>query len=87
MKKQPSKIENGYTSVVSYLVALPLCILIWISMKIVWPILRFFAKFAWKQFRNVLTPAKVVKPATSKLPTPEIFKGAPNLARAKSVRF
>jgi ABC-type spermidine/putrescine transport system permease subunit II len=87
MKKQPGNIEQIYSSVVSFFLALPICAAIWISMKIVWPILRFCAKFAWKQIGKALSKSKVVKPPKATLPTPEIFKNAPNLARAKSVRF
>jgi hypothetical protein len=87
MKKQPSNIEQRYTSVVSFVVALPICAVIWVSMKVVWPILRFCAKLAWKQIVKALSKSKVVKPANPTLPTPEIFKDAPNLAPAKSVRF
>lgn len=86
MKKQPSNLEQCYTSVLSFLLALPICAVIWVSMKIVWPILRFCAKAALKQLRKALTRTKVVKPV-AQLPTPEIFKGAPNLAPAKSIRF
>lgn len=87
MKKQPSNIEQGYSSVVSFIVALPLCALIWVAMKVVWPILRFCAKLVWKQSVKALSKSEVVKPSKAALPTPEIFKGAPNLARAKQVRF
>lgn len=86
MKKQPGKIENSITAIVSFLVALPICAAIWISMKIVWPVLRFCAKAALHQLRKTMAKSNVVKP-TSQLPTPAIFKGAPNLAKARSVRF
>jgi len=87
MKKQPSNNEQRYTSVVSFLVALPICAVIWVSMKIVWPILRFCAKFVWKQLCKSLSKPKVAKPSKETLPTPAIFKNAPNLARARSIRF
>jgi hypothetical protein len=87
MKKQSSNIEQRYTSIVSFVIALPICALIWVSMKVVWPILRFFAKLAWKQIVKALSKSKVAKPLTPTLRTPEIFKNAPNLARAKQVRF
>lgn len=87
MKKQPSNIEQRYTSVVSFLVALPICAVIWVSMKIVWPILRFCAKFVWKQLCKTLSKSKVAKPLKKPLFTPEIFKNAPNLAPAKTIRF
>jgi ABC-type spermidine/putrescine transport system permease subunit II len=87
MKKQPSMFERGYISVVSFLVALPICAVIWVSMKIVWPILRFCAKFAWKQLRKSLSKPTVAKPLKETLRTPAIFKDAPNLARARSIRF
>lgn len=86
MKKPPSKLEQRYTSVLSFLLALPICAAIWVSMKIVWPILRFCAKAALKQLRKGMTRTKVVK-SVAQLPTPEIFKGAPNLAPARQIRF
>lgn len=85
--KKPNTIEQRYSSILSFLIALPLCAGIWIAMKIVWPILRFCAKLAWKQIVKALSKSKVVKPPKATLPTPDIFKGAPNLAPAKSVRF
>jgi hypothetical protein len=87
MKKQSSNIEQRYASVLSFVLALPLCALIWVSMKIVWPILRFCAKLALKLIVRALSKSKVVKPPKATLPTPDIFKGAPNLAPAKQVRF
>jgi hypothetical protein len=87
MKKEASTIEQRYSSVVSFIVALPLCALIWIALKIVWPILRFCAKLIWKQVFKALSKSKVVKPAKPTLYTPPVFKDAPNLARAKQVRF
>lgn len=86
MKKQPGKFENGISFIVSLLIAFPICAVIWVSMKIVWPVLRFCAKAARSLLRKAMTKSNVVKP-TSQLPTPAIFKGAPNLARARSVRF
>jgi len=87
MKKQSSNIEQRYTSIVSFIIALPICALIWISMKVVWPVLRFFAKLAWKKIVKALSKSKVEKPLKPTLRTPEIFKNAPNLARAKQLRF
>jgi hypothetical protein len=87
MKKQPSIIEQRYSSLVSFIVASVLCTVIWITMKIVWPILRFCAKLAWKQISKAWSKSKVAKPAKATLPTPDIFKDAPNLARAQEVRF
>lgn len=87
MKKQSSNIEHTYSSIVSFIVALPICALIWVAVRVVWPILRFCAKLAWKQSVKALSKSEVVKPAKATLPTPEIFKGAANLAPAKQVRF
>lgn len=87
MKKQPSNLEQRYSSVLSFLIALPICAVIWVAMKVVWPILRFCAKLAWKLIVKALAKSQVVKPPKPTLPTPEIFKGAPNLAPAKQVRF
>ena len=87
MKKQQINIEQRYSSILSFILALPICALIWIAMKIVWPILRFCAKLVWKQIVKAMSKSKVVKPPKAILPTPDVFKGAPNLAPAKSVRF
>ena len=87
MKQQPGIIENSFVSVVAFVVALPLCAFIWVTRKIVWPILRFCAKFAWKKLRETMVKSKVVKPPEPTLFTPEIFKDAPNLAPAKQVRY
>lgn len=87
MKKQSSNIEQRYASVLSFVLAIPICVVIWVSMKIVWPILRFCAKLAMKLVLRALSKSKVVKPPKPALPTPDIFKGAPNLAPAKQVRF
>lgn len=86
MKKQSKTSTNPYTHIVSFLVALPICAVIWILVKIVWPTLLFSAKVAFKLVRAGLTRSTFAK-HTTQLPTPDIFKNAPNLARAKSVRF
>lgn len=86
MKKQSTTSTSPYTNVVSFLVAIPICTIIWILVKIFWPTLLFSAKVAFKLLRKGLTRSKFAKRSTQ-LPTPDIFKNAPNLARAKSVRF
>jgi len=87
MKKQTSNFEQRYATILSFVLALPLCALIWISMRILWPTLRFCAKLAWKVLLRILSKAKLVKPPKQILPTPDVFKDSPNLARAKQVRY
>lgn len=86
MKKQSSKKAMTYTNVVSFLVALPLCLIIWMIMKVLWPLTKIITKFAFKLLRKGLTRSKFAKQKTQ-FPTPEIFKDSPNLAPAKPVRF
>lgn len=82
--KIPSKnIDNPYIYIVSFLVALPVCAAIWTSKKIIWPLLCVSAKAAFKQIRKRAVKKKIATP-TTQLPTPDIFKDAPNLARARS---
>lgn len=87
MNKQESKNSSVYSSLISIAIAFPICVVIWVWMKIVWPILRFCAKLAWKKIKKALSKSDVVKPLKSTLPTPDIFKDAPNLAPAKQIRF
>jgi hypothetical protein len=87
MNKQASKNSSVYSSLISLTIAFPICAVIWIAMKIVWPILRFCAKLASKQIMKAMRKSKVAKPLKAALPTPAIFKDAPNLAPAKSIRF
>lgn len=89
MKKQPSKIEGALTTIIAFLLSFVITAAIWIVRFVVWPILRFCATALWNGVRRLLTKTKVVKaaPATKQLPTPDCFKGAPNLAPARQVRF
>lgn len=89
MKKQPSKIENATTSILAFILSFAICALIWIARKIVWPVLRFCAKAAWKGVRSMLAKSKIVKPSKPpvQLPIPDIFKGEPNLGPARSFDF
>lgn len=90
MKQQSGLIEGIATSIIAYTMTFLVLTVTAVMKKIVWPLICFIAKMAWKGIRRMVSRQKVAKPlkrAASKLPTPEIFKDAPNLARAKSVRF
>lgn len=89
MKKQQSKIEDVLTTIIAFCLSFIIVAAIWIVKKIVWPVLRFCARASWNGIRHLLAKSKVVKPSkpAAHLPTPDIFKGAPNLARARQVRF
>ena len=98
MKKPSKKLENSYISIVAYLVAFPLCAVIWITKKIVWPLMCFFTKniiWALLCFVTKVVVKQILKRLTKKeagmtkaiLPTPEIFKDAPNLGRAREIQL
>lgn len=89
MKKQPSKIEDVITTVIAFFLSFVITTAIWALRHVVWPVLRLCARAMLNGLRRLLTRTKVLKApkAVNELPTPEIFKGAPNLARARQVRF
>lgn len=98
MKNKSNTKSSFYVNSLSFIVALPICAVIYLLMRvifptlrysltrIIFPTLRFTAKVAFKLLRKGLTRSKVVM-QSPQLPTPDIFKDAPNLAPAKSVRF
>lgn len=89
MKKQPSKIEDVITTIIAFALSFVIVAAIWAVRSVAWPILRFCARAMVNGIRRLLTKTKVTKPAKAakELPTPDCFKGAPNLAPAKQVRF
>lgn len=98
MKLPSNKIESPYVYIVSFIVALPICAVIWSTKKIVWPLMRFFTnKILWplmcyiakalvQKIKKYMTKTEDTEP-TKQLPTPEIFKDAPNLGRAREIQL
>jgi len=41
MKLPSNNIQSPYVYIVSFIVALPICAVIWTTKKIVWPLMRF----------------------------------------------
>lgn len=68
-----------------------------ILTKAIWPILKWIAKKAWDKLRGKRRPAQETEEEDAPeieplfkgndLPTPDIFKGMPNLARARDLKF
>jgi hypothetical protein len=89
MKQQPGFVANTSAIIIAFFLSLAILVTKEIVKKIVWPLLRFVAKVAWKGIRKLVAKSKVEKTSkpTAQLPTPDVFKGAPNLARARQVRF
>jgi hypothetical protein len=95
MKQQQSGLITGIvTSLVAWAITIGVLVVTESFKKIVWPLACFIAKLAWKGLRHIVSKllskkspvAKSSKPSPQ-LPTPDIFKNAPNLAPAKDVRF
>ncbi|WP_426172555.1 hypothetical protein [Pseudoduganella sp. R-34] len=65
--------------------------------KVLWPMLKWVAKKAWDKLRGKGKTVQEVDNETEPefeslfqgngLPTPDIFKGSPNLARARDLTF
>lgn len=89
MKKQPSKLEDFITTAIAFFLSFAITAAIWLVRFVAWPLLRWCVRATWKGMRRLLAKMKVVKApkAVNQLPTPAIFKDAPNLAPARQVRF
>lgn len=93
MKNQPTTIEEAVTTLIALPFSAVIVIAVFAMRSVVWPILRFCGKAALKGLKRGLAKAQANKPSVKKakvqasLPTPDIFKHAPNLAPAKQVRF
>lgn len=86
--QQEGIIEKIYVNILGFALAFVFLTLAVIFKDVVWRLLCFFAKLAVSGLRKLLqkrAPAPSV-PAIE-LPTPDIFKGATNLAPAKQLRF
>jgi hypothetical protein len=93
MKNQPNMIEDAVTTLIAMPFSAIIVTAVFAMRSVVWPILRFCGKAALKGLKRALAKAQATKPSVKKakvqasLPTPDIFKNAPNLAPARQVRF
>lgn len=93
MKDQPNMIEEAVTTLIALPFSAVIVIAVFMMRSVVWPILRFCGKAARRGLKRALAKAQQSKPSVKKakmqasLPTPDIFKNAPNLAPAKQMRF
>lgn len=82
-KKELTWFDHAIGTIISFPIVAAIHILVPIALRLIWPALR--------GMRNlVTTKSSVARPLVSKennLPTPDIFKGMPNLARAKDIKF
>ncbi|ONN63813.1 hypothetical protein [Herbaspirillum sp. VT-16-41] len=77
------------TTLVSSIFAAGIVTVLLLVGKVLWPLFRFILKKVWSTLMKVVK-RKSTKDAAApepELPTPDIFKGAQNLARAKSLEF
>lgn len=93
MKNQPNMIEEAVTTLIALPFSAFIVVAVFVLRSVVWPILRFCGKAAQKGLKLALVKAQESTPSVKKakvqasLPTPDIFKNAPNLAPARQVRF
>lgn len=89
MKNQPGKIEGFLTTVLAFVFAFGLVALVTVARGVLWPLLKFIAKLAFKGIKKFFIAIRMKKKTkkVSELPTPDIFKGAQNLAPAKEVQL
>jgi hypothetical protein len=74
--------------ILQVLVAAVLLIFAVLASKVIWPLTQYLAKKSWTMLKNRLVRTKVVQEKkVEELPTPDIFKGAQNLARAREMSF
>lgn len=87
--KKHSAFEKVAEVVIGFILASFIVLFVMVVREVVWPVLKFFGKASFKMFLHVLAKARVVKvkSSASTLPTPDIFKGSTNLAKAKQVRL
>lgn len=89
-QQQPGLITNIVTTLVAWSLTAAILLVAESVRRILWPLACFIAKSAWKGIRHLVAKkskvAKSSKPSAL-LPTPEIFKDAPNLGPAKEFRF
>lgn len=90
---QTSKIEAFITTTIAAFFAMIVVAAVFLLRSVVWPILRFCGRAALNGLKRGSSAALAQVPsvktakAQASLPTPEVFKGASNLAPAKQIRF
>lgn len=77
------------TTLVSSIFAAGIVTVLLLVGKVLWPLFRFILKKVWSTLMKVVNrkSTKDAEAPEPELPTPDIFKGAQNLARAKSLEF
>jgi hypothetical protein len=88
------KNESGIVSTMIGAVIAFFCLTVFMSVKyVIVPILRFAVRMILKGMQKggsaiwAKINAPKTKPAVRELPTPDVFKGMPNLAQAKELRL
>lgn len=96
MKTQPAqtgKIEAFLTTAIAAFFAMIVVAVTVLLRSVVWPVLRLCGRAALNGLKRGGSAALAQVPSIKKakvrtsLPTPEVFKGASNLAPAKQIRF
>jgi len=89
MKKEYKSDDSDIFTFFMSVIFAALLMLVGVALvKVIWPIVRFIAVKAFEQIKKRLNRAKVEKTEEIEaLPTPDIFKGAKNLARARDLTF
>lgn len=89
MNKNLTWFDHAISSTLAFVVSAVIIVITAIALKLIWPIARFVVTTALTLVRTqIKMPSR--RPAVPKmnnLPTPDIFKGAPNLAPAKQLKL
>lgn len=86
MKKEDH--EDIFTWLVGLAIGATLTLVAVTWLKLIWPSIRYIAVKAFQLLMKRLGRAKVEEvKETEELPTPDIFKGAKNLARARQMTY
>lgn len=83
------KYDDFLTFLLAVIMAAAIVTAGWILKKVLWPSICYISKKIWAFVCKQYNKPKVVKEKAQaiELPTPEIFKGATNLAPAKEYRI
>lgn len=82
--------DNLFTKLIGALIAFCIVTIGFILLKILWPLVKYFAKkFAAKFHSKPVENQQVTDESTfvPEVKTPDIFKGAKNLGIAKDIEF
>lgn len=87
MQQKNEKTLTWFDHLLGSLIAFPVNAVIYVTlaltMKVMWPVLRSI----WTMVTGKVSAARPVVSKKNNLPTPDIFKDAPNLAPAKQLRL